>query len=269
MPMVPGWSLPHLRNSQHPLTIDTERPVSIKAALPGYVHLLSLMAVVLYSFLLATHFFDLGKHSTQTPQKVDKLSYDTIARLESALARATGQLAGIETQLRIEQTSREELTKANAALVEQNQKLAEEQAAFLRLLPGRKTVDTNEELPSKFPPPQLGASAPSSPSGKVTLDDLVIRPAGGRGEYRYSFKVSLDGRHRGTPHRFTLQVAVRSRSGNAQALALAPVQNDLVELKNYRTIFGRFVTPNNLPTGEIEIRLLEDGQVVASQSKVV
>lgn len=272
MPTASAWSLRCLSGTRPQVTIDTTRRVSVRPDTPAYVRWLAAASAVLYSGLLANWFFELGRQASLPPPPVDTRADEAIERLESELYKVSGQLAGTETKLSIEQASRYELARLNAALVQQNAKLAEEQSAFLRLLreqPRNRSGPADQLAMLNAPTSVRTASVADMPIEKVSIADLTIRPSDGRREYRYRFRLALEGAHRGTPHRFTLQMALRPRPDRGQAQAIAQVLDETIELKNYRTINGRFIAPYDFTSGEVEIRLLEAGRLMLRQSSSV
>lgn len=272
MPTANAWSLWRLSGSRPQVAIDTTRPVSIRPETPRYLRWLAVACLVLYSCLLAFWFFDLGRKTTAPPPPIDTRTNAAIERLESELYKVSGQLASTETKLSIEQASRYELTRLNAALVQQNAKLAEEQSAFIRLLrdqPRDRSGPADRLAMPNAPSSVRTASVADMPIEKVSIADLTIRQSEGRREYHYRFRLALEGAHRGTPHRFTLQVALRPRPDRGQAQTIAQVLDETIELKNYRTINGRFIAPYDFTSGEVEIRLLEAGRLMLRQSSSV
>lgn len=152
-----------------------------------------------------------------------------------------------EASLQIERTAQQQLTAQVRALEAENNRLKEENAVFERLSQG----DAKESA--------------------IAISRLRIFPDGPEGRYRYQFLVAQNGEQRGKEFRGNLQIAV-TLSPEGGGMISIPRPNDpdpsrfLIVFKHFRRIDGAFTVPNGAKPRSVEVRLIQDGAIRASQT---
>lgn len=223
--------------------------VLVRTHIPWHLRVTVVVSIVALVAAIAFVSFDAGQQMAGSDQAssarlVGELKMAN-AELEEEVARLRSLLAARESSLEIEQASQKLLTEKSSALTAENARLKEELAVFERL-----------------------AKLEAGPDDTITLDRVNIKVES-PGLYRYSFLIALQGARRGKEARLNLQVHVSGRGSNDKIVF--PLRDDPdpgqyeIALRNFRRIDGKISVPGGFSVSEIEIKVLEAGQMRASK----
>lgn len=227
--------------------------VAVRTHVPWYLRVLAVVVFVALSVVLTGWVYDAGRRiagydRSETDQALAELRASNASQ-EQELARLRAALTASESSLKIEQASQQMLSEKNTELAAENARIKEELAVFERLAKLEKKADDG-----------------------VMLDRLKVERELATGSYRFSFLIALQGQRRGKEARLNLQVVATPRDAARGDKIILPRKDDTniaqyeIELKNFRRIEGRFELPPAIPYSAFEFRILEAGQLKASQS---
>jgi hypothetical protein len=172
---------------------------------------------------------------------------ERIAKLEDEL-EATRKIANAsESRLRIDSTSQERLAKQISVLEEENTRLKSDLATFESLAGG-----------------QTGNSG-------LAISRLQILPAGD-GQYRYRLLLAQTGDKKDKEFNGMIQLVATVQRGKETAMIQIPAADDpaasqyRVSFRHFRRLEGTFRIASGERIQRVEVRLLQDGVVKASQS---
>lgn len=223
--------------------------VLVRTHIPWHLRVTGLLSILVLVAAIAVVSFDAGRQmagfdQTSSTKLVSELKTAKV-ELDEEVARLRSLLSARESSLEIEQASQKLLTEKNGLLTSENAKLKEELAIFERL-----------------------ARLEAGPDDTITLDRVSIK-AESPGLYRYSFLIALQGARRGKEAKLNLQVHVSERGSNDKIIF--PLRDDPdpgqyeVALRNFRRIDGKISLPSGFAASEVEIKILEAGQLKASK----
>ena len=153
-----------------------------------------------------------------------------------------------ESSLQIERTAQQQLTAQVRALETENNRLKEENAVFERLAQG------------------------GGKDGAVSISRLRVFPDGTGGRYRYQFLVAQNGDQRGREFKGKVEVVANLPAEGAGGMMVFPRPDDpdagrfVVIFKHFRSIDGVFTIPGGAKPTSVEIRLMQDGALRATQT---
>lgn len=227
--------------------------VLVRTHIPWHLRFAGLAGMTILVTAIAIVSFDAGRQGAgfdqvSSTRLVEELRA-TNTDLEKEVARLRSLLAARESSLEIEQASQKLLSEKNSLLTSDNAKLKEELAIFERL-----------------------AKLETGPDDTITLDRLSVKLES-PGQYRYSFLIALQGARRGRDTKLNLQVHVSGR--NVSDKIVFPLRSDPdpgqyeIALRNFRRIDGKISVPSGFDVSEVEIKVLETGQLKASKKIVL
>lgn len=227
--------------------------VLVRTHIPWHLRVAGVAGISILVTAIAIVSFDAGRQVAgfdqgSSSRLVDELKTSN-TELEKEVARLRSLLAARESSLEIEQASQRLLAEKNSLLTSDNAKLKEELAIFERL-----------------------AKLETGSDDTITLDRLSVKLES-LGQYRYSFLIALQGARRGRDTKLNLQVHVSGRNVNDKIIF--PLKDDPdsgqyeIALRNFRRIDGKISVPSGFAVSEIEIKVLEAGQLKASKKIAV
>ena len=239
-----------LRPLRGPFGISALRVV-VRTHLPWYWRALSVIMLSGASLALAGWIYDAGRqfagfHQGASEQEIEAMR-DRVAKLEAELESARKIANSSESRLRIESTSQERLAKQISTLEEENSRLKADLATFESLAGG-----------------QTGNSG-------LAISRLQILPAGG-GQYRYSLLLAQTGEKKDKEFNGMIQVVAIVQRGKETAMMQFPAADDpaasqyRVSFRHFRRLEGTFKVAAEARIQRVEVRLIQDGAVKASQS---
>lgn len=231
----------------------TAEQVDVRTHLPWHWRAIAAIVVLSLVFIAAGWVYDSGRRlggfdRSASEEEIGMLR-ERIAELEEENARLRAIANSGESNLQIERTTRDQLSRQVKTLEDENTRLKENLAVFENLARG------------------------GSPSESVSISRLRIDPDGGSGRYRYRLLVSRQGQSAGQEFRGNLQLYLTVlRGGSESAMIILPLADDpdsaryAVTFRNFRSLEGHFrIAPEDV-IKRVEVRLLQGGAVKASQS---
>ncbi len=226
--------------------------VAVRTEIPLYLRLAAAVLVAGVALAVAGWIYDAGRRiagfdRSASQQEIDDLR-DKVTRLASEAERLRGTAAASESNLQIERTTLEQLTAQVQALEAENAKLKEDLAVYENLAGGDTTA------------------------AGLVITKLRVDPDTVPGRYRFSMLAAQQGSLRGREFKGRMQVAVTLQQGNDSAIVLLPKAGDPdaakfeVTLRNFRRLSGSFGVAPDAKVTRVEVRLIQDGAVRASQT---
>ena len=227
------------------------RRVTIRTHIPWYWRLGATVIMLALALALGGWIYDAGRSfagfdQRQSNQELDDLRV-RVSQLDDETKRMREAASASESKLQIERTARQELGEQFKTLETDNSRLREDLAVFENL-----------------------ASGETKTQG-FGIHRLQIDPELAKGSYRYQMLLAAQGLTRDKEFQGQLQLAVTVlRDGKTAILSIpTPGQPDaqkyLVSFKRFRRIEGVFQVPADTVVKQVEVRLLQNGIVVATQ----
>lgn len=228
--------------------------VAVRTHVPWHWRVLSVVVLSGISLALAGWIYSAGQslagfHQGASETEIAGMK-ERVAQLESELER-TRKVANVsESRLRIESTSQEQLAVQLKTLEEENTRLKSDLATF-------------ESLAGE----QVGESG-------LAISRLQILPGSG-GQYRYRLLLAQTGAKKDKEFKGMLQLMATVQRGKETAIMQFPVAGDpaasayQVNFRYFRRLEGTFKVAADARVERVEVRLIQDGVVKASQSVVL
>jgi hypothetical protein len=225
--------------------------LAIRTHLPWYWRALSVVVLAGASLALAGWIYDAGQrfagfHQGASEHEITGMR-ERIAHLESELESARKVANASESRLQIESTSQERLTAQIRTLEEENTRLKSDLATFESLAGG-----------------QVGSSG-------LAISRLQVLPAG-EGQYRYRLLLAQTGEKKDKEFNGVIQLMATVQRGSETAMMQFPAAGDPaasqyhVNFRYFRRLEGTFRVGADVRIQRVEVRLIQDGIVKASQS---
>jgi len=225
--------------------------VLVRTHLPWYWRALAVVVLSGASLALAGWIYDAGQrfagfHQGASEHEIAGMR-ERMAQLETDLEAARKVANASESRLRIESTAQERLTAQIRTLEEENTRLKSDLATF-------------ESLAGE----QVGNSG-------LAISRLQILPVGG-GEYRYRLLVAQTGEKKEKEFNGMIQLVATVQRGKDTAMIQFPAAGDpaasqyQVRFRYFRRLEGTFKLAAEARIQRVEVRLIQDGAVKASQS---
>jgi len=225
--------------------------VAVRTHLPWYWRALSVVVLAGASLALAGWIYDAGQrfagfHQGASEHEIAGMR-ERIAQLESDLEGARKVANASESRLRIESTSQERLSGQIRILEEENVRLKSDLATFESLAGG----------PGGNP--------------RLAISRLQILPGGG-GQYRYRLLVAQTGDKKDKEFSGTIQLIATVQRGKETVMMQFPAAGEpvagqyQVNFRYFRRLEGTFNVAAEARIQRVEVRLIQDGVVKASQS---
>ena len=226
--------------------------VMVRTHVPWYWRVLGFALTGAIALALAGWVYDAGRRiagfdRSESAQEIGSLREKTIS-LEAEVERLRTANNANESSLQIERTAQQQMTAQVNALEAENNRLKEENAVFERLAQG------------------------GGKDGALAINRLRVFADGANGRYRYQFLVAQSGDQRGREFKGSVQVVATLQPGSPSGMIVFPRPEDsdtdryAVVFKYFRRIDGVFTLPNGAKPKSIEIRLMQDGNVRATQT---
>lgn len=227
--------------------------VAVRTHISWYWRVLSTVVLLALALALAGWIYDTGRRfagfdRSESEGEIKALRERT-AILEAEAARLRSVANASESNLQIDRTALVQLSRQVKALEEENVRLKENLAVFENLASGDNKTES------------------------VSLSRLRIEPDRVQGRYRYRLLLSRRGANASQEVKAALQFYVTVRQGSGEdAMIIIPQQGDpdggkfLVSFRNFRSIEGSFQLPAGARIKRIEVRLVQDNAILASQS---
>lgn len=227
--------------------------VAVRAHLPWYWRVLSVLLILVVTLSLGTWIYDAGRRfagfdRSETEQELDMLRTRT-AELKKELVQLRSQADASESKLQIEHTAQQQLSSQVKLLEEENARLKEDMSVYENLA----LADGQE--------------------GSISINQLRVEPNGDAGNaYRYRMLVALQGNKKDVEFKGNLQLALNTLQDGKNVMILLPSQAEAnsqqynVSFKRFRHIQGTFLIPQSARIKSLEVRLLQGGVVKASRN---
>lgn len=227
--------------------------VAVRTHLPWYWRALVAAAVLGLALALAGWIYDAGRRfagfdRSASEEEITSLR-EHVARLEAEASRFRGVANASESSLQIERTALDQLTRQVKALEEENTRLKENLAVFENLTSGHGKGES------------------------ISLSRLRVEPEGAGGQYRYRLLATQQGAQRGKDFAGSLELHVTLlQVGGDSAMIVFPrpgepgAEKYVVGFRNFRRLEGTFQVPAQAQIKRVEVRLVQDSAVKASQS---
>ncbi|HEX8963274.1 MAG TPA: DUF6776 family protein [Rhodocyclaceae bacterium] len=226
--------------------------MTVRTHVPWYWRALAVALTGAVAIALAGWIYDAGRRiagfdSSETAQEIETLT-QKVADLQAEVNKLRATSDASESSLQIERTAQQQLTAQVQALEAENNRLKEENAVFERLAQG------------------------GGKDNSVSITRLRVFPEGTGGKYRYQFLASQNGDQHGRDFKGSVQVAVSLPGDGPDGMITFPRPNDpeagrfAVVFKHFRSIDGFFIVPAGAKPKSVEIRLMQDGAVRATQT---
>jgi hypothetical protein len=225
--------------------------VLVRTHLPWYWRALAVVVLSGASLALAGWIYDAGQrfagfHQGASEHEIAGMR-ERMAQLQTDLEAARKVANASESRLRIESTAQERLTAQLRTLEEENTRLKSDLATF-------------ESLAGE----QVGNSG-------LAISRLQILPVGA-GEYRYRLLVAQTGEKKEKEFNGMIQLVATVQRGKDTAMMQFPAAGDpaasqyQVRFRYFRRLEGTFKLAAEARIQRVEVRLIQDGAVKASQS---
>jgi hypothetical protein len=223
----------------------------VRTHLPWYWRALAVVVLSGASLALAGWIYDAGQrfagfHQGASEHEIAGMR-ERMAQLQTDLEAARKVANASESRLRIESTAQERLTAQLRTLEEENTRLKSDLATF-------------ESLAGE----QVGNSG-------LAISRLQILPVGA-GEYRYRLLVAQTGEKKEKEFNGMIQLVATVQRGKDTAMMQFPAAGDpaasqyQVRFRYFRRLEGTFKLAAEARIQRVEVRLIQDGAVKASQS---
>jgi hypothetical protein len=225
--------------------------VAIRTHVPWYWRALSVIVLAGASLALAGWIYDAGQrfagfHQGASEHEITSMR-ERISRLESDLESARKVANASESRLRIESTSLGQLSLQIRTLEEENTRLKSDLATFESLAGG-----------------QAGDSG-------LAISRLQVLPGDG-GQYRYRLLLAQTGDKKEKEFNGMIQLIATVQRGKETVMMQFPAAGDPaasqyhVNFRYFRRLEGTFKVAADARVQRVEVRLIQDGVVKASQS---
>ena len=226
--------------------------VMVRPHIPWYWRLVAVAATGSIMLALAGWIYDAGRRiagfdRSESAQEIDTLRAKLLD-LEAEAGKLRTASSASDSSLQIERTAQQQLAAQVKTLEVENNRLKEENAVFERLAKG------------------------GGKENVITINRLRVLPEGSSGRYRFQFMVAQTGDQRGQEFKGNVQLAVTLKAEGDAGMMTYPRPNDPdagrfeVSFKHFRSIDGAFTLPSGAKPKSVEVRLLQEGVLRASQS---
>jgi hypothetical protein len=227
--------------------------LAVHTHVPWYWRALAAVVVLGLGLALAGWVYDAGRRyagfeRAETDSEISILR-DKVVHQDAEVARLRGLANAGESQQQIDHATVQRLTAQVRLLEDENSQLKENLAVFENLAAG------------------------GGKTSGVSLGRLRVEPDATPGKYRYRVLASQRGAEAKQEFRGVLQfqVTVVAATGHSAIIVLPhPDDSDAgkfaVSFRAFRSLEGSFHVPVDATVKRVEVRLMQDGAVMASQS---
>lgn len=223
--------------------------VTVRTHVPWHLRALGMVVIGGGALAMAGWIYDAGRRiagfdSSETAQEIGALR-ERVETLNAEVAKLRATSNASESSLQIERAALQQVTAQVRVLESENTRLKEENAVFERLAQG-EAKDT-----------------------ALSVSRLTVTPDAGN-RYRYQFFVAQNGDQRGKEFKGSFQVVVATQSDGG--MITHPRSGDpdagryAIVFRHFRRIDGAFTVPQGTKVRSVEVRLVQDGSVRATQT---
>jgi hypothetical protein len=226
--------------------------VAVRTHISWHWRVLAAIGVISTSLALAGLIYDAGRRFAGFDRSETEQEIRALREKVETLQKEEGQLRGLanagESSLQIERTAQQQLARQVKLLEEENGRLKEDLAFFENL-----------------------ASAEGKDAG-FSLNRLRIDPDGAPGQYRYRALAAAQGGKKEREFKGNLQIMVSLQQDGKSAMIIFPAQNDPnrqrynVSFRHFLRVDGTFQVPAGARLTSVELRLMQDGAMRATQT---
>jgi hypothetical protein len=231
----------------------TAQHVAVRTHVPWHWRAMALGAILALVVVLASWVYDTGRRFGGFDRSASEEEISMLRQKVSEFEEETARLRAIanaaDSNVQIEKTTRDQLSRQVKTLEEENTKLKENLAVFENLARG------------------------GSPDESISVSRLRVEPDSVRGHYRYRLLVSRQGEQAGQEFHGNLQIYLTVlQPGGESAMIILPRPDDpdaakyAVTFRSFRTLEGRFQIAPEARIKRAEVRLVQGNAVKASQS---
>ena len=231
----------------------TASQVAVRTHVPWHWRVMALIGIVTLAFVLANWIYDSGRRFAGYDRSASDAEIGTLRAKVAQLETENAQLREVanagDSNLQIERTTRDQLSRQVKTLEDETTHLKENLAVFDNLAKG------------------------GSKGESISIGRLRVEPDGVAGHYRYRLLVSRQGEQAGEEFRGNLQFYLTVQQANRDgAMIILPRPNDpdaarfAISFRSFRSIEGRFQIDPEARIKRVEVRLVEGNAVKASQS---
>jgi len=225
--------------------------MAVRTHVPWYWRALSMIALLAISFALAGWIYDTGRRYAGFDHKESEQELSALRGKVLELEKELGQLRSVadasESNLQIERTAQQQLTRQVKSLEEENARLKEDMAVFenIALAEGKE--------------------------GGVSINRLQVAPDVVPGQYQYRMLVVLQMGKKSHEFKGSYQLVVNLQQGGKNAMITFPDQGApnpqqyAISLKYFRHFDGTFKISPYARIKSVEARLMQDGTLKASK----
>lgn len=226
--------------------------VAIRTHIAWYWRAIGAILVLSLSLAIAGWIYDAGRQIAgfdrkETAQELDALR-GRVADLEKEAAGLRGVASSGESALQIERTAQQQLAQQVKALEAEGSRLREELAFFENL-----------------------AAAEGKEAG-FSINRLRVEPDAVPGRYRYRMLAATRGGKKDREFKGSIQLVVSLQQDGRSAMMTLPAADDPnrqrynASFKHFQRLEGVFQVPTGARVGSVEVRLVQDGAVRATQT---
>lgn len=225
--------------------------VAVKTHVSWYWRAIASILVLSISIALAGWLYDVGHQFSGTrdrdhEQLVSSLK-DRIDKYRQEILELRAKASSSESSLQVERTAQQQLMHQVRTLEQENTRLKEDLAFF-------------ENFSYK------DAREPG-----FTINGFKIEAGDLPGHYRFRLMVAIQGGKKEQTFRGNLQLVIKLRDGNKDAMMIWPAANDPqrgrfnLNFRYFQRVDGGFQVPQGARPATIEARFLQDGVTKASR----
>lgn len=225
--------------------------MAVRMHIPWYWRATAAVVLLSISLALAGWIYDAGRRFAgfdrrETEQELASLR-DQAAELEREAARLRSLANSSESSLQIERTAQQQLVRQLKTLQEENGRLKEDIAFF----------------------ESLAAADGKAPT--LTISRLRVEPDVVQGQYRFRLLAAAQGGKKDREFRGSVQFLVGLQQDGRSAIMVLPAANDSnpqynVSFKYFQRVEGTFRVPKGAHVTSVEVRLVQDGVMRATQT---
>lgn len=226
--------------------------VAVRTHLPWYWRALSIVLLLATAIALSGWVYDAGRRfagfdRSETEREIQTLR-DQVVQLDGEVAKLRTLANASESNLQIERTAQQQLTRQVKTLEDENTRLKEDLAVFENLAQDQAS------------------------EGGLTISRFNVTPGAVPGQYRYRLLAAFKGMQKTKEFKGSLQfvVALKQENGSGTSIMIpgADAGEDprfAVSFRYFRRLEGVFGVPAGTQVRSVEVRLIQGGAVKATQ----
>jgi len=225
--------------------------MAVRTHVPWYWRALGMTVIIASALALSGWIYDAGMRfagfdRSLTEQEIRQLR-EQVATMTEETVQLRNAVSASDSKLQIEHTALQQIMSQVSSLESENVRLKEELAVFENLARGDDKV-----------------TGPSISRFRVELDAVP-------GQYRYRLLVAQRGAQEGREFKGRLQLAVTLKQAGGDTMLVIPGPNDaqaanyVVNFRSFHRLEGVFKIPTGAVPASVEVRLVQNGSIKASQ----